>query len=375
MTNALTVTTSRANEIYAKIDNPMSAIVEMGKLFHQSQIMGISTAGDGAVLALTCMCEGITPLEFARTYHIIKGKPSMRSDAMAAKFQAAGGKILWKNIGDDAKEARAVFEFEGQSLEMVYTIEDAKKAKGKNAQGKEVVDTPDGNWMKDRGSMLRARLITKSVRILAPGIIAGVYIADEIEDLGGDTAEPAKVTAEARKKRVKELDEAAATTTVIVDSEGTGSKADVTSGTVKADDVIIDVVAETKTQPVVETPPFETSDIVNPEQLRTLAGSGVAAGYTVQEINQAAISLYGAESVKKITTAQASELANRFKLLTEAIALGLKSPSQSDKSSNMRRDELLQIICKAVEVEHAWMSPDVRINNLINALRARLGVT
>lgn len=51
MTNALTVTTSRANEIYAKIENPMTAIAELGKLFHQSQIMGVATAGDGAVLA------------------------------------------------------------------------------------------------------------------------------------------------------------------------------------------------------------------------------------------------------------------------------------------------------------------------------------
>ena len=214
MTNALTVTTSRANEIYAKIDNPMTAIAELGKLFHQSQIMGVATAGDGAVLALTCMCEGITPLEFAKTYHIIKGRPSMRADAMSAKFQQAGGKIKWINIGDDGKEARATFEFDGQSLEMVYTIEDAKKAKGKDAKNKEVVDNPDGNWMKDRGSMLRARLITKSIRILAPGIIAGCYIADELEDLGNDnSAETAKVKAESRSKHSNELYEAAATGT------------------------------------------------------------------------------------------------------------------------------------------------------------------
>lgn len=372
MTNALTVTTSRANEIYAKIDNPMAAIVEMGKLFHQSQIMGISTAGDGAVLALTCMCEGITPLEFARTYHIIKGKPSMRSDSMAAKFQAAGGKIKWINIGDDGKEARATFEFEGQSLEMVYTIDDAKKAKGKDDKGKEMIDKPDGNWMKDRGSMLRARLVTKSVRILAPGIIAGVYIADEIEDLGGDTAEPAKVAAEARKKRVKELDEAALTITVVTDPDGTGSK-DVTSGTVKSEDVIIDVVAEPKA--VVESPPFETGDVVSPEQLRTLAASGTAAGYTIQEINQAAISLYAAESVKKITTAQAFELTARFKLLTEAVTLGMKYPSASDKSKNMERAETIQLLCTKCEVDQGWKVPDARITNLINAIRKHLGVT
>lgn len=375
MTNALTVTTSRANEIYAKIDNPMAAIVEMGKLFHQSQIMGVSTQGDGAVLALTCMCEGITPLEFARTYHIIKGKPSMRADAMAAKFQQAGGKILWKNIGDDGLEARAVFEFEGQSLEMVYTIEDAKKAKGKDGNTKnEMIDKPDGNWMKDRGSMLRARLITKAVRILAPGIIAGVYIADEIEDLG-DNADPAKASADARKKRVKELDEAAATATVITDPQETGSKSDVTTGTIKSEDVIINVVAEPKTDKVAESPTFETGDIATAEQLRTLAGSGTAAGYTILEINQAAIALYGVESVKKITTAQAAELSARYKLLTEAISLGQKYPSAADKSKNMERAETLQLLCTKCEVDQAWKVPDARITNLINAIRKHLGAT
>ena len=368
MTNALTVTTSRANEIYAKIDNPMQAITEMGKLFHQSQIMGISTAGDGAVLALTCMCEGITPLEFARTYHIIKGKPSMRADSMAAKFQAAGGKIKWINIGDDGKEARATFEFEGQSLEMVYSIEDAKKAKGKDVKGKEAIDNPDGNWMKDRGSMLRARLITKSVRILAPGIIAGVYIADEIEDLGEqDPKAAAKETAEARKKRIKELDEAAAVVT-------TDPVASIQS-TLKVEDDVIDVEPEAKTEPVVESPPFETGDIVSPDQLRTLAASGTAAGYTILEINQAAIGLYGAESVKKITTAQASELTARFKLLTEAITLGQKYPSAADKSKNMDRAETLQLLCTKCEVDQGWKVPDTRIQNLINAIRKHLGVT
>ena len=99
------IKSSQAMAVYAKIDNPMAAIAELGKLFHQSGIMGVSSPGDGAVVALTCLCEGITPLEFAKTYHIIKGKPSMRADMMSAKFRAAGGKVVWKNLGDDGKAA------------------------------------------------------------------------------------------------------------------------------------------------------------------------------------------------------------------------------------------------------------------------------
>ena len=136
-TTALTTTASRANEIYAKIENPLQAITELGNLFHKSQIMGINTPGDGAVLALTCMCDGITPLEFAKTYHIINGRPSMRADMMSAKFRGAGGKVSWINLGDEGKLAEATFEFEGQSMPIRYTIEDAKNAVGQARQARQ----------------------------------------------------------------------------------------------------------------------------------------------------------------------------------------------------------------------------------------------
>jgi len=216
MTTALI--TSQAREIYAKIENPMTAIAELGNMFHKSGIMGVSTPGDGAVVALTCMCEGITPLEFAKTYHIINGRPSMRADMMHAKFRSAGGKVAWLNMGDDGKAAEATFEFEGQQAPIKYTIEDAKNVVG------DKLDKPDSNWKKDRGAMLRARLITKAIRILAPELIAGVYTPEELEESGAvSTAAPAKD----RASRRKELE--ADTTTAVVQP---------------ADDPVIDAVVE-----------------------------------------------------------------------------------------------------------------------------------
>jgi hypothetical protein len=214
----------KASEIYSKIENPMAAVLELGKMFHQSQIMNISTPGDGAVLALTCMCEGITPLEFAKTYHIIKGRPSMKADAMSARFRQSGGKCRWINLGDDGKEAKAEFSFDGQTLEIGYTIDDAKKVMGKDDKGKDRIDQPDSNWAKDRGAMLRARLITKAIRIIAPELIAGVYTPEELEESGAvSTAAPAKD----RASRRKELE--ADTTTAVVQP---------------ADDPVIDAVVE-----------------------------------------------------------------------------------------------------------------------------------
>ena len=192
-----------AADVYGRMADPLAAIDTLGKAFQQSQLMGVTTPGDGQVLALTCMCEGITPLEFSRTYHIIGGKPAMRADMMHAKFREAGGKVEWKNVGDDGKRAEAVFSFGGQSLTVAFTIEDALRMLG------DKIKKPGSNWASDPGAMLRARLISKAVRILAPEIVAGVYTP---EDLAGSQHEQPQRSEADLAARQAELDAVASQT-------------------------------------------------------------------------------------------------------------------------------------------------------------------
>ena len=307
--------TSRANEIYAKIENPMTAIAELGNMFHKSGIMGVATPGDGAVVALTCMCEGITPLEFAKTYHIINGRPSMRADMMHAKFRASGGFVTWINMGDDGKAAEATFEYDGQSAVIKYTIEDAKNVVG------DKLDKLDSNWKKDRGAMLRARLITKAIRILAPELIAGVYTPEELEDSQAvSTPAPAKDRA-SRKKELEAESSTSSTTTVIVESTET------TNAVVQpAADVIIDVIPE--------SPPFAT--------------------------DAAAV-------------ADDSDLPTTNELLQELVLLGKKMPSQTNPGSSMDLAEVAAGICKAAKVEKPQLATRGQIRKLIAAFRKALG--
>jgi hypothetical protein len=174
---------ANALSVYAKISDPMAAVQQLGEQFFKSQIMRVTTPGDGAVLALTCICEGITPLDFVRTYHIIEGRPAMRADAMAAKFLAAGGVIEWHDIGEGGKPASATFSFGRQSIPMTFSLDDARRMLGKTKEGLDVIDKPNSNWQKDPGAMLRARLVSKAVRILAPHIVAGVYTPEELQDV------------------------------------------------------------------------------------------------------------------------------------------------------------------------------------------------
>jgi hypothetical protein len=105
-----------------------------------------------------------------------------------------------------AKRRKLNSRFDGQTLEIGYTIDDAKKVMGKDDKGKDRIDQPDSNWAKDRGAMLRARLITKAIRIIAPELIAGVYTPEELEDSGAvSTVVPAKDRASRNAENWKQI--------------------------------------------------------------------------------------------------------------------------------------------------------------------------
>jgi hypothetical protein len=293
-------------------------------MFHQSQIMNISTPGDGAVLALTCMCEGITPLEFAKTYHIISGKPSMRADMMAAKFRAAGGKCNWINLGDDGKLAEALFAFDGQEHTIKYTIEDADRVMGADPKGGRRIDKDDSNWRKDRGAMLRARLITKAIRIMAPELIAGVYTPDELEDFGQADQQPAKPARKSREDRAKEL---AGESVVVVTNN------DIATATVVDD--VIDVEPEPNAA-TVETPPIEASE-------PTAAQEDDGELPTTPELNQ------------------------------EILALGKKIPNKDNPGTPYTLPEIAAIICTACKVDAVPKATRYQIRTLIERWRNALG--
>jgi len=311
--------TSGARDFYAKITDPMAAVAELGKFFHQSGIMKLGSPGDGAVVAMTCFCEGMTPMEFAKTYHIINGRPSMRADMMAAKFKGAGGKINWKNFGDDGQFAEAEFVYEDQKHVIRYTIEDAKNVLGKDEKGKERIDKPDSNWMKDRGAMLRARLITKAIRIMAPEIIAGVYTPEEIEESAPEPAKPKK----AAKDRLAELE----SQTVTVTSDP------IVETATPIEEPIIDAVVE-------EKPPFETTETA-----------------TVGEPEVAD-----------------DDLPTTPELTTELVKLGAKIPSPSG-SGGMTVVEVAEIVCKAAKVAKPQLATRKQVRALIARFRQTLAGT
>jgi hypothetical protein len=226
-------------------------------------MLGLTTPGDGIVLAMTCMADGITPLDFIRKYHIIEGRPSMRADAMTAEFRRRGGKVRWLQLGEKGV-AEAEFEFEGQTLRGSFSLDDARRMLGKDKDGKDRIDKPNGNWQKNPDAMLRARLLSNFIRLMAPEIVAGVYTPEEVQDFADDVApKPAAARKAVADKRQAEVAEAVAAV-----SPAPVATAD--------DDRIIDAEFEVvpKSQPApapVEAPPVSEvpNAIDDPEALAT----------------------------------------------------------------------------------------------------------
>ena len=175
-----------------RLDNPTAFLEASARLLMQSPMLGITAPGDAFVLAWHCLTEGISPLEFSKRYHIIGGKLTMRADYMHAAFRAAGGRIDWVNTGEDGIEAVGNFyaDADSQPVRVAFSIEDARKLLGKNAKHNcDAIDAPGSGWTKDRGAMLRARVISKGIRMVAPEVIAGVYTQDELETIAPTPAE------------------------------------------------------------------------------------------------------------------------------------------------------------------------------------------
>jgi len=164
-------------EAYERIANVQDWAITTGQAIAASGMFGVGTPAAGYMIAMHCYLTRTSPLDWARTFHIIEGKQTMRADTILARFREAGGRVEWKKMGDeaDADRAEAKFTFEGKSYNIAYTLAEAEKA---GLAGRSI-------WRKNPGEMMRARLTSKAVRMLAPETIAGVYCPEDLGEGGG----------------------------------------------------------------------------------------------------------------------------------------------------------------------------------------------
>lgn len=207
---------------YDKVADPMAAATQLGEWICRSGMFGADRPEQGNLLALQCIVERKPPLELAKHYHVIQGRLSLRADAMLALYRERGGKVVWKQF--DAAGARAQWIYDGNDIELAYTADDARAAGFLPARG-------GSGWAKFPAEMMRARLISKAVRMLCPEVVTGTYTPEEIADF----AQPSPVQVLATQPQAKAVDVEVVPTAVTADEPKLTLQAQVVELLAKAD--------------------------------------------------------------------------------------------------------------------------------------------
>lgn len=151
---------------------PVDQIERMALAVAKSGLFGVKTPDQAMALMLIAQAEGMHPAIAARDYHVINGRPTLKADAMLARFQTAGGKVEWSEYTNE----RVVGTFshpKGGSVVVEWTVEMGRKAGLLGNQ----------TWSKYPRQMLRSRCISEGIRTVFPGVVVGSYSEEEGEDM------------------------------------------------------------------------------------------------------------------------------------------------------------------------------------------------
>jgi hypothetical protein len=199
----------------------------MAKAVADSRMFGVESQAQALVLMLLCQAEGLPPIMALRRYRIIDGEPSFRADALQGEFEKDGA-ILWHQR-DEKMCAATFFRKKAQvDAEAVIRAKDRFKRLKANQDATDLAQVDEitilrtiedaiekrvamrwdrtaskwvikHSWQQSPRQMLHARCLTEGVRAINPGLVAGVYIEDEILDIpaaetkGMDQRPPAEV--------------------------------------------------------------------------------------------------------------------------------------------------------------------------------------
>jgi hypothetical protein len=149
----------------------MADIQKMAKVAADSKMFGFKNDAEAMAIMLLCQAEDMHPAIAMRDYHVIQGRPALKSDAMLARFQTSGGKVNWTSYTDEV--VTGVFSHpQGGDVSISWTMEMAHR----------LGFTKKENWRNYPRAMLRARCISEGIRTVFPACVAGVYTPEEVQD-------------------------------------------------------------------------------------------------------------------------------------------------------------------------------------------------
>jgi hypothetical protein len=159
-------------------------LVEAGKLVAISEMFGKINPASGYMIAAICDQKGISYLEFSETYNWMHGSPTMKADAMLAKFVELGGKYVVKSRTPD--NACISVTFQKTTMDFSVTWEDVKDepfTQKNDGNTKSNYATP-----RKRMQSLWSRATSDAVHTICPQACKGIYTTEEAETFDNDDA-------------------------------------------------------------------------------------------------------------------------------------------------------------------------------------------
>lgn len=166
----------------------------MAEAIVKSKFYGFTDISQVMAVMIVAQAENKHPGTVVQEYDIIQGRPALKSQAILARFQTAGGRVEY-NTYTDEKVEMTFSHPAGGSLTLAWTLKQA------TAIGLATKD----NWKKYPRAMLKARVVSEGVRAVYPACILGHYAVEEVMDFDVKTHKQPKQATEV--EIVDELDE------------------------------------------------------------------------------------------------------------------------------------------------------------------------
>jgi hypothetical protein len=205
---------TRPRPSYSDLADRIDQIEKLGKWVAMSKMFGCDSVDQACVIVADCFLTGMTLLEYQRRNKIVQGKPFKQYDAMLAEFHERGGKS--KIIESTPEVACVEFTFNDNVNRMSLTWQELQREPipylGKESEvikaleeGKPVPLKPKYATPRSRQTMLIARLVSASIRVICPEVNYGTYTEEEFDYVDADSvvtvSNPAKDDA---KRRIAE---------------------------------------------------------------------------------------------------------------------------------------------------------------------------
>lgn len=150
---------------------PVNDMKSMAQAIVKSGFYGFKSEDQVMAIMAVAQAENKHPATVVQEYDIIQGRPALKSQAILARFQLAGGKVEY-NTYTDEKVEMTFSHPSGGTLTLSWTMK----------QAHDIGLAKKDNWKNYPRAMLAARVISEGVRRVYPACILGHYAVEEVMD-------------------------------------------------------------------------------------------------------------------------------------------------------------------------------------------------